>query len=133
MAGGRPATHRALPTARTQALSDEKTRQGVLVHCVYLVVAGSVEEPQTLMPLAAYSCESLAQAFIGRAPLPQRSCLGIQRWLINQPSLDPYWTGTAVAPTAGNTLHLDEAYRRFREKLLLCADGGNRNASTEGN
>jgi len=131
MAGGRSATNRAMPTASTQALIDEKTRRGVLVSWVYLVVAGSAFEPETLATLGAFGSESLAQAFIDRAPLPQRECLGIQRWRINQPTTDTFWTGYEIATVAdtprieegtlGEPPQLAEAYLRFRHKLLLGA------------
>ena len=127
MAGGRPATNRALPTASTQALSDEKTRQGVLVGYVYLVVAGSVCEPQTLIPLGAFSSESRAQKFIDRTPAPQRELLGIQRWEIDQPTVDPFWTVNENDVPEGTRARLldaavgrglDPAFARFLQSLL---------------
>jgi hypothetical protein len=141
MAGGRSATNRALPTAIPQALIDEKTRRGVLVTWIYLVVAGSAYKPETLATLGAFGSESLARAFIDRAPLPQRECLGIQRWRINQPTTDPFWTGCEIALIAdtpsldeaalGKPLQLDEAYLRFRDKLLLDVREDSRGASAE--
>jgi hypothetical protein len=131
MAGGRSATNRALLTCSTQALIDDDGRRGVRVSCVYLVVAGAVCEPQTLIPLAPFSSESLVQTFIDFAPSPQRRCLGIQRWEIDQPTRDPFWTGTEIGPylnkprsifdetKASSALPLDRAFLRFREKLLL--------------
>jgi len=128
MAGGHPATNRALPTASTQALSDERTRQGVLVSCVYLVVAGSVCEPQTLIPLGAFSSESRAQNFIDHAPSPQRELLGIQRWEIDQPTRDPFWTASKndvperarARPLEGAAgRDWDPAFARFLQSLLL--------------
>jgi hypothetical protein len=142
MAGGHSATNRALQTASTQALVDESTRQGVLVSCMYVVVAESIYEPQTLVPLSVFSSGSLAEAFIDRAPLPQRACLGIQRWQINESTTDPFWVGYSIAPkgdtpiinaaTTGGIVRLDEAYRRFRERLLLGARDGYRGAPTGG-
>jgi hypothetical protein len=136
MAGGHSATNRALLTASMQALIDGDGRRGVRVSCVYLVVAGAVCEPQSLTPVGAFSSESLAQTFIDFAPSPQRRCLGIQSWEIDQSTRDPFWTGTEVGPylnrsrcflddtKASNALPLDRAFLRFREKLLLCANDG---------
>ncbi len=127
MAGGRSATNRALPAASTQALSDERTRQGVLVMYVYLVVAGSVCEPQTLIPLGAFSSESHAQKFVDHAPSPQRELLGIQRWNIDQPTRDPFWTANKNDVPEGAPARLldgaidrdlDPAFVRFLQKLL---------------
>jgi hypothetical protein len=78
------------------------------------------------MPIAAFCSESLARMFIEQAPFPQRDCLGIQRWQINRSASDPFWASTAFQTAAGNSSRLDEAYRRFRLKLLLYgADGHN--------
>jgi hypothetical protein len=142
MAGGHSATNRALPNASTQALIDEKSRRGVLVSFVYVVVAESIYEPQTLLPLGVFSSGPLAQAFINRAPLPQRACLGIQRWQINESTTDPFWVGSSIAHTAdrpiidaattGGIVRLDETYRRFRERLLLAVRDGYKDAPTGG-
>jgi len=142
MAGGRPATNRVLPNASKQALVDENTRRGVSVSFVYLVVAQAAYEPGSLTPLGAFAEESRAQAFIDFAPSPQRGCLGIQKWEINQPTCDPFWTGTENGlylnaprpnldePKTSNTPPLDPAFLRFREKLLLCGNDGHRDAFT---
>jgi hypothetical protein len=112
------------------------------VSCVYVVVAGSIYEPQTLVPLGVFSSGSLAEAFIDRSPLPQRTCLGIQRWHINESTSDPFWGGSSIAPAADTLIldaattigivRLDEAYRRFRERLLLGARDGYKDAPTWG-
>jgi hypothetical protein len=111
------------------------------VSCVYLVVAGEVCEPQTLTPLGAFNNESLAQAFIDLTPLPQRRCLGIQRWEINQPTRDPFWREAETGPCHdGSASDVDEsktrraftpdrAFLRFRKRLLLWANDGHGNAS----
>src|SRR5580698_8656031 len=97
MAGGHSATNRALLTCGTQALIDDEGRRGVRVACIYLVVAREVCEPQTLTPVGAFTNESLAQAFIELAPLPQRDCLGMQRWEMNLPSRDHFGMGLTSA------------------------------------
>lgn len=107
---------------------------------VYLVVARAVYEPGSLTPLGAFNQESRAQAFIDFAPSPQRECLGIQKWEINQPTCDPFWTGTEIDPylnaprpnldgiETSHALPLDPAFLRFREKLLLCGNEGHGDA-----
>ena len=64
---------------------------------VYLVVARSKPNPLQLETLGVFDDRKLAQGFVDRAPPPQRQCLEIQPWRVNQPVRDPLWLNQGVS------------------------------------
>jgi hypothetical protein len=66
----------------------------------------------------------------------------LRRNRINQSTSDPFWVGSSIVPTADTLIidaattigivRLDKAYRRFRERLLLGAHDGYKDAPTGG-
>jgi hypothetical protein len=64
---------------------------------VYLVVARSIPSPSQLETLGVFDDQELAQGFIDRAPLPQRECLEIHTWRLNQPVRDPFWLAQGLS------------------------------------
>lgn len=69
---------------------------------LYVVFARSIHNPLQLHPelLGIFDSEQGAQAFIARAPLPQRKCMEIRSWQMNEPTVDAFWTGDEQAERA---------------------------------
>jgi hypothetical protein len=61
---------------------------------VYVIFARAIPFPSRLEMLAIFNEIELAQAFVDQAPMPQRDCLEIHRWKLDQHTDDRYWTGT---------------------------------------
>lgn len=81
---------------------------------VYLVSARSLMNPGELETLGIFDSRERAEQFIDRAPMPQRQCLRINIWRMNESVSDPFWTGeeegggnsephAGSVPVVGNT------------------------------
>lgn len=60
---------------------------------VYVVNARSLMNPGELETLGLFDSRERAEQFIDRAPMPQRQCLRIHIWRMNESVNDPFWTG----------------------------------------
>ena len=80
---------------------------------LHLVFARPRTDPWALELLGVFEDNACARAFIDRAPMPQRECLEVHTWPLNQPSADPFWTGEPDTP------ELAEAARRRHEAYAL--------------
>ena len=60
---------------------------------VYVVNARAITRPWELETLGIFDSRDRAQEFVDRAPMPQRDCLQIHTWTLNDPTDDPFWTG----------------------------------------
>lgn len=88
---------------------------------VHLVFARPKTDPWDLELLGVFEDNARARAFIDRIPVPQRECLEVHTWPLNQHSADPFWTGGPDRP------ELAEAARRRLEAYsigLIMKDGG---------
>jgi len=72
---------------------------------VYLVSARSLMNPGELETLGIFDSRERAEKFIDRAPMPQRQCLRIYIWKMNESVNDPFWTGEEEA--GGNSGEFD--------------------------
>lgn len=80
---------------------------------LHLVFARPKTDPWDLELLGVFEDNARARAFIDRTPAPQRECLEVHAWPLNQPSADPFWTGGPDRP------ELTDAARRRLEAYAL--------------
>ena len=65
---------------------------------VYLVFARAIPTPSQLEVLGIFDSRDRAEELVDRVPMPQRQCLEIHRWKLNEATSDPFWAEPSFEP-----------------------------------